>query len=334
MTSNRNFLFLIILTFVLTLTSCTPNPFRSDNELTGTMTGTAVGAGVGAGGAALAGASKIEMGIAGILGGALGYYVTSLPFKAGGVTHVGGQVYTLGDYVTINIPSDVLFDVNSSDFLPGAGAVLDSAIAVLNRHPGNNIMISGNTSGFYTDKFERKISEARARQIAAYFWANGVNNFNNQDSNYAGREDSPTYSRKLSYVGYGSYFPISNDITAQGVRENSRIQITSYPSQAKLHLNKCGKIFTNIGATDETPVKDPDAIIDPGSSFASDNLPENTPQRGDDFKNSNQIYAEPPASLKGEAWTDSNSISSSAQTRTGGSAAKQGGFTGKRFKDD
>jgi outer membrane protein OmpA-like peptidoglycan-associated protein len=253
-------LFLTTFTLLL-LSSCSANPFRTDNELTGSATGTAVGAVAGGGVAAIAGASKVEIGLAAIAGGALGYYITSLPFASGGVTHVGGKVYTLGDYVTIEIPNDVLFDVNSADFLPDAGPVLDSAVSVLNRYPSNNIMVSGNTSGYYTDKFERQISQARARQVAAYLWAHGINNFNDQNSNYGSTKDHAPYMRKLSYVGYGSYFPISNNITLQGIQENSRIQITAYPSDSQLHLNKCGEVFTNIGSPGDdatVPSKEPE----------------------------------------------------------------------------
>lgn len=274
MTHKRNIVINFIICFVLiALSGCSYNPFRTDNELTGSATGTAIGAGAGAATAWAAGASKAEIALAGIAGGALGYYVTSLPFNAGGVTHVSGKVFTLGDFVTIEIPSQQIFEVNTSDFLSQAPAVLDSAVAVLNRYPNNNIMISGNTNGFYTSKLERKLSEDRARQVAAYLWAHGINNFTDQNSNIADIKGDHTYVRKLTYVGYGSHFPISNTITVAGRRDNDRIQITSYPSNEKLKMNKCGRIYSNIGRIDDSQDSSTNNV---NNEFKGDNLPEHS----------------------------------------------------------
>jgi outer membrane protein OmpA-like peptidoglycan-associated protein len=252
MTQNRGIVLILMSLLLLMTVSCSVNPFRTDNDLTGSATGTAIGAVAGGGVAALAGASKTEIALAGIVGGLAGYYVTTLDFASGGVTHVGGQVYTLGDYATIEIPSDRLFDVNTSDFLPEANPILDSVLSILNRYPNSNIMVSGNTTGFYTDKFERKLSEDRARQVAAYLWAHGINNFMDAGSNVGGMNGDNSYRRRLRYVGYGSYFPISSTLTAEGLRENNRIQITVYPKRDQLHLNKCGRVFSNIGSVEDT----------------------------------------------------------------------------------
>jgi outer membrane protein OmpA-like peptidoglycan-associated protein len=270
----------IICLVSIALSGCSVNPFRTDNEFTGTATGTGIGAGAGAVTALAAGASKAEIAMAGIAGGALGYYVTSLPFISGGVTHVSGKVYTLGNYVTIEIPSDQIFEVNSSEFVSQAPAVLDSAVSVLNRYPNNNIMISGNTNGFYTSKLERKLSQDRARQVAAYFWAHGINNFTDQNSNIADLKGDQTFVRKLTYVGYGSHFPISNNITVIGRRENDRIQITSFPSKEKLKMNKCGRVYTNIGRLNDT---DDTSSSNINNEFKGDNVPEHS-DNSDNFR--------------------------------------------------
>lgn len=298
MKHNRAIVLVIISTFLLLLlASCSINPFRADNEMTGTATGTLVGAGAGVTAGALAHASKTEIALAGLVGGALGYYVTSLPFVSGGITHVGGKVYTLGDFVTIEIQSDNLFDVNTAELLPEAIPILDSVVNVLNRYPNNNIMVSGNTNGYYSDKFERKISEDRARQVAAYLWAHGINNFTDLDSNIASIKHPNAYRRQLTYVGYGSYFPISNDITAQGRHENNRIQITAYPSKSRLHLNKSGKAFSNIGSVETC---DNSLTVDSADDFkGTTTLRESQIPRGADFQNNNEVSASPPPKIRG-----------------------------------
>jgi len=251
------------------LTACSFNPFTTDNDTTGKAAPTILGGAAGAGGAALLGGTKYTIGLAGIGGAALGYYLSSLDFSAKGITQVGGQVYTLGDYVTIEFPTDNIFDENSADLLPEAGPALQSAVDVLKRYPNNNIMVSGNTSGYGTRRYELTLSERRAREVAGYLWAHGINAFKGSDF------DPNAPIRTLSYVGYGNYFPISNNIRADSIRQNSRIQITSYPSRGDLKLCKDQKLFANIGAVNDPPIKS----NYPGytsNTFKSDSLPDNT----------------------------------------------------------
>lgn len=217
------------------LVGCSYNPFITNNHTTGNPAGAVVGAAAGAGGVALLGGPKSVMALAGIGGGMLGYYVTTLRYDAGGIIQAGGQVYKLGDFVGIDIPSDQLFQPNTAELMPNANVILDSAITVLKRYPNNNILISGNTSGFAPTKWELRLSEKRAQRVAAYLWRGGINAF---------RERS-TDLRKLTYVGYGNYFPISNVYTNDGIRQNSRIQITSYPSKRDLLLDEKHQVMNN-----------------------------------------------------------------------------------------
>lgn len=230
------------LTLILSLLcSCSYNPFLAENHETGSPAGAAVGAGVGAGGVALLGGSRAYIWSAGLIGGAVGYYMTTLRYDSGGVMQAGGKVYKVGDFVGIYIPTDNLFEPNSSEFSPYAEPILQSTALVLKRYPRNNILISGNTSGFARARWEQKISERRAQKVAAYLWNAGINNF----------IDDTINMRKLNYVGYGDFFPIASHLTNEGIRQNSRIQITSYPSNADLGLDKCKQTMFNMGETDD-----------------------------------------------------------------------------------
>lgn len=225
----------------LTLTSCTFNPFSENNDLTGSPTGAAIGAGIGAGATALLKAPKPMILIAGLTGGMIGYYGTTLRYSSGGIIQAGGQVYTQGAYVGIDVPTDQLFEPNTAEFLPQAKPALDSIVAVLQRYPNHNIFISANTSGFGSSKYEHRLSEQRAKELANYLWANGINSFKNQS----------IQTRSLNYAGYGNDFPISSPETLSGLRANSRIQITAYPSKSDLGFNKKGKAFNNVGGVEE-----------------------------------------------------------------------------------
>lgn len=228
------------MTFMLSLfvvSACSYNPFISNNHTTGSAASTIVGAGIGAGGIGLMGGSKTLMVLGGLGGGALGYYFSTLTYDAGGITRFGGKVYKVGDFVGIYIPSDQLFMPNTTDFLPQAPIILNSIVSVLSRYPENNILISGNTSGFGRPRWEQKLSEKRAERVASYLWDAGINQFVNPGID----------TRRLTYVGYGDYFPIAHHYTNPSIRSNSRIQITSYPSSCDLGIDRSKITEHNIG---------------------------------------------------------------------------------------
>lgn len=228
------------------LSSCNFNPFVPYSDNTGTAGGTIVGGSAGLGAAAIANASRWWTAGAGFTGGAIGYYVTSMRFESGGIIHYGGKAYQIGQTIGIYIPTDSLFEPNSFEFLPQAPLILDSALAVLKRQPNNNILLSGNTSGFGQTRDELWLSEKRAERIAAYFWNTGsITPF---------RADCNDTSRKLVYVGYGDYFPIAGDIKNKSIRQNSRIQIVSYPKSADLRIDTHYTIYNNVGVNQENQI--------------------------------------------------------------------------------
>ena len=143
----------------------------------------------------------------------------------------------------------ILFAANTAEFLPQAHNTLDSVVEVLSRKPDNNIIISGNTSGFSAYPREQRLSQQRAKAIAAYLWVSGIEQFKNQSNDM----------RKLRYVGYGDYFPISSDLTNKGLRENSRIQVTSYPCSGELRPDEHKISDVNIAGDDRTPTPGGDA---------------------------------------------------------------------------
>lgn len=235
-----------ILPLLLFFTACSYNPLSTTNHLTGDPVETAAGGAAGFGTAAAFGAkSHVVLGLAGLGGASIGYYMSTVRYDAAGIYHAGGQVFAVGDYTTIEIPTHTLFDNNTSDLTPIGNAALRSAAKVLNRLCCQSILVSGNSSGFGTSRMERKMTEDRARVVAAFLWAQGVNNFKKISND----------TRKLTYVGYGNYFPIANHINDKGIRTNSRIQITAYPTKDQLLMDEKKRTFGNMGKsfTDNDP---------------------------------------------------------------------------------
>lgn len=226
--------------FIFISSGCTYNPFIGNNETTGNVLGAGLGAAGGAGIVSAIGGTKPMIALGGIGGGMFGYYMTTLRHDSGGIIKGGGQVYKVGNFIGIYIPSDSLFEPNTAELLPMSVPILDSVVTVLNRYPNNNIIISGNTSGFYRSRWEQNLSEKRAKVISAYLWREGINEFKTKTNDF----------RKLNYVGHGDFFPIAHDLNNDGIRANSRIQITSYPKDCDLGLDKQSMAMHNISSDD------------------------------------------------------------------------------------
>lgn len=232
--------------FLLCLMSgCTYNPLSTQNRLTGNAAGPIIGAAAGAGGLALIGAPRYLIALGGLGGGALGYYVTTLRYDAGGVVAVGGQVYQIGDYAGIDIPTDYLFDDNTARLLPGGSSVLDSVTAILRRYGNRSILVAGHTSGFDRQVREKSLSQQRAKVVVDYLREEGINAF----------EENSITLRKIDYVGYGHRFPIANHFQNDSIRQNSHILISIYPTKKQLKASPHKDVFKDIGALDDSGFK-------------------------------------------------------------------------------
>ncbi len=230
-------LLFILFSFLCLISGCSSGNQVSSRQVGGAALG---GAAAGVGTAALGAPRPLIVG-ASVGGIALGYYVSTVRFDAGPIYRARGEVFIQGEYLSINLPSDKLFEPNTAEFKPRAESILDSVVAVLKRYPRSNILISGNTSGMGAPRLDQQLSEARARQVASYLWAHGINYFEAQSIS----------GRRLTYVGYGDYFPIASDSKISKIQKNSRIQITAYPSQAALQLNKTYSGFENMGSNSD-----------------------------------------------------------------------------------
>jgi hypothetical protein len=252
----------LLLCALFATTSCAPITEDSNNN-TGNPVALIGGAAAGAGTTAAFNASVPVIAGAGVAGAGLGYYLSTLRFASGGIIKLGGQVYTIGDYVIIDLPTDNMFDTNTTEFLPGADLALDGAVAVLKRYPHHNIIISGNTSGYGSTVYQKHISQERAGMVASYLWAHGIT-----DSGVKPFQDtSANGGRDLIYVGYGNNYPIANDLRIHSIRSNSRIQIVAFPKDEVLHWNTLSrsrfKPFKNVGSVNEAPPPAPPAAFIP-----------------------------------------------------------------------
>jgi outer membrane protein OmpA-like peptidoglycan-associated protein len=324
---------------LLAITGCAP--ISETDPPTGNVLGTAIGGVGGASVAALLGASKPTIAVAGIAGAGLGYYMTTLRFSSAAIVAAGGKVYSIGDYLIIDLPTDRVFDVNTADILPDAEPILDSVAGVLHRYSGNNIFISGNTSGSWSERFERKMSECRAAKIASYLWAHGITN-----TSAAAQAESVAglHSQRFVYVGYGDNFPIANFIHLKGIRANSRIQIVAAPPYESLHWDQNKSHFRKFGNIGDSSAQTKAAPSDPykdyAYAFSDDHMTEGTNLTANQVSASVKdsfpaVQGNVPAPIKdqfAENGANYNNVVNEPQTSSGVSVPKQAGYKGEDFK--
>jgi outer membrane protein OmpA-like peptidoglycan-associated protein len=101
----------------------------------------------------------------------------------------------------------VQFAFGSADLDTASHALLDDIAEAAGRCPDAALEVAGHTDSAGDAEFNQRLSLARARSVVAYLTARGV------------------AASRLEAVGYGESQPRADNTTAQGRRENRRIEI-------------------------------------------------------------------------------------------------------------
>ena len=179
-----------------------------------------IGAGIGAVAGLLSGEDATERrqraligaGVGGIAGGAVGVYQdrqeAALRQRMAGT---GVDVVRQGDNITLNMPSNITFDVDRADLKPQFYSVLDGVAGTLSEYNQTVVEVAGHTDSTGGDAHNQTLSERRAASVAAYLTSKGL-----------------LRDRFLS-VGAGETRPVADNATDSGRAQNRRVEITLVP---------------------------------------------------------------------------------------------------------
>ncbi len=103
--------------------------------------------------------------------------------------------------------ADVLFAFDRSDLQPGASQSLGEVARYLKEFPDNRIEIEGHTDSVGGDDYNQKLSERRARAVANFLMARGI------DRN------------RVAVAGLGEAVPVASNGNEAGRKENRRVEI-------------------------------------------------------------------------------------------------------------
>ncbi|MCC5975564.1 MAG: OmpA family protein [Rubellimicrobium sp.] len=116
-----------------------------------------------------------------------------------------------GTNLTVTMPQDILFAVDSAVVNPGSQADLRTLSNSLNAYPNSRVVVVGHTDSTGSAAHNQALSERRANSVAAVLIQNGV---------------SPS---RIRAVGRGEDQPIATNQTPEGRALNRRVEIIITP---------------------------------------------------------------------------------------------------------
>ena len=190
--------------------------FANNPDLQKTRQGTAIGAAGGAAIGLIAGGgwkgALIGAGVGALAGGMVGNYQDKQEAKLRAqMSGTGVEVVRMGDNLTLNMPGNVTFALNSAKLNPQFDDVLDKLANTLLEYNQTVIQIAGHTDSTGSHDYNMKLSLQRAESVKAYLVSRGV---------------PPA---RLVTVGAGPDYPIASNATEEGRAENRRVEITIVP---------------------------------------------------------------------------------------------------------
>jgi outer membrane protein OmpA-like peptidoglycan-associated protein len=122
----------------------------------------------------------------------------------------GAKVERVGEGIKITFDSGILFATNSSNLTDQAKGNVQKLATILNKYPDTNILVEGHTDSTGTEAYNQKLSERRASAVTDYTSGLGV----------AGA--------RFKAMGYGESQPVASNSTADGRRQNRRVEIAIF----------------------------------------------------------------------------------------------------------
>lgn len=211
---------LIATASLMALTACVdpnaypddPNARAKNGAIIGGLAGALAGANAG-------GDDKLAKAVVGgalgaAIGGAIG---ASLDQQAaelrGSLSNPNVTVTNHGNYLTVNMPQDLLFAVDSAALRPDLRADLGSVAQSLIRYPNSRIEVVGHTDNSGSAAYNYDLSQRRANAVATVLNQSGVP------------------MGRMTTIGRGFDQPVASNATPQGRAQNRRVEIVIYPTQ-------------------------------------------------------------------------------------------------------
>lgn len=203
---------------LLGLTACVDPNAYPDNPNARAQSGAIIGGLAGALAGAQSGDDRLAKAVVGgVIGAAAGGAIgASLDRQAaelrGSINNPNVTVTNNGQYLTVNMPQDLLFAVDSAALRPDLRADLGSVAMSLIRYPNSRIEVIGHTDNTGSAAYNYDLSQRRANAVSSVLNQNGVP------------------QGRITTIGRGFDYPIASNATPEGRAQNRRVEIIIRPT--------------------------------------------------------------------------------------------------------
>jgi len=213
----------LLMGIVFSVAGCTTiNPYTEQKQTSKVVIGTGIGVASGALIGLLTASSKhrqrnalIGAGLGALAGGGVGYYMDVQEAKLRQQLQGSGvSVSRVGNQINLNMPGNVTFATGSADINASFYDVLNAVAVVLKKYNKTTVDVIGHTDNVGNAEYNQRLSEARARSVAAYLSSQGV------------------LPARLLVAGRGESQPIASNATPEGRAQNRRVTIQIQPLTA------------------------------------------------------------------------------------------------------
>jgi len=215
---NRFLKVAVVAAAVFAVAGCeTVNPYTQETQTSKAAKGAGIGAAAGAVVGLLTKGDKLQnaligAGVGALAGGGVGYNMDVQEKKLRDrMAGTGVTVTRMGDNITLNMPSNITFALNSADLNAQFFNALEGVSMVLKEYDKTVIEVAGHTDSSGSDQYNQALSERRAQAVAGYLGSHGVK------------------TQRLITVGAGEGHPIASNDTEQGRSANRRVELTIVP---------------------------------------------------------------------------------------------------------
>jgi outer membrane protein OmpA-like peptidoglycan-associated protein len=215
---NRLVKVVVVAAALIAVAACeTVNPYTRETQTSKAAKGAGIGAAAGAVVGLLTKGDKLQnaligAGVGALAGGGVGYYMDVQEAKLRQrLEGTGVSVTRMGDNITLNMPSNITFALNSSDLNAQFFNALDGVSMVLKEYDKTVIEVAGHTDSSGSDQYNQALSERRAQAVAGYLSSHGVK------------------TARLIAIGAGEGHPVASNDTEQGRSANRRVELTIVP---------------------------------------------------------------------------------------------------------
>lgn len=199
------------------------------NAIKGGGIGTAAGAGLGAAIGNVAGNTGLGAAIGAVIGGAAGTLIGNKMDKQKKELEKaveGAKIETInnGQAIRVTFDSGILFATGSATLSQKSIDALRAFADNMKANGQTNIQIVGHTDNTGSDRVNDPLSVNRAKSVCNYLAAQGV------------------AQNRMTFLGKGSHEPIADNSTAEGRKENRRVEIYILPSQEMIQAAQNGTL--------------------------------------------------------------------------------------------